>query len=57
VEQHSYHPDQNGSASLKAVLPVLTGKSYEELEIADGQVAGLRFRKMAFGKVPFNNRT
>jgi hypothetical protein len=46
-----YHPDQNGSASLKAVLPVLTGKSYEGLEIADGQEAGLRFREMAFGNV------
>jgi hypothetical protein len=50
-EFHFYHPDQNGSASLKSVLPVLTGKSHEGLEIADGQEAGLRFREMAFGKV------
>jgi len=49
---HYYHPDQDGSASLKAVLPVLTGKSYEDLEIADGQVAALRFREMAFGNLP-----
>ena len=48
---HHFYPDQNGSASLKAVLPVLTGKSYEGLEIADGQEAGLRFREMAFGNV------
>lgn len=34
---------------MKAVLPVLTRKGYEGLEIADGQLAGLRFRKMAFG--------
>ncbi len=46
---HYYHPDQEGSSSLKAVLPVLTGKSYEGLEIADGQAAALRFREMAFG--------
>ena len=46
---HYYHPEQKGSASLKAVLPVLTGRSYKELEIADGQAAGLRFREMASG--------
>jgi len=46
---HYYHPDQEGSSSLKAVLPVLTGRSYEGLEIADGQAAALRFREMAFG--------
>jgi hypothetical protein len=48
---HYYHPDQNGSASLKAVLPVLTGRSYEGFEIADGQAASLRFREMAFGNL------
>jgi hypothetical protein len=48
---HYYHPDQNGSASLKAVLPVLTGKSYEGFKIADGQAASLRFREMAFGDI------
>ncbi len=46
---HYYHPDQLGSASLKAVLPALTGVSYEELEIAEGGEASLRFREMAFG--------
>jgi hypothetical protein len=46
---HYYHPDQNGSASLKAVLPVLAGRSYEGLEISNGQMAGIRFREMAFG--------
>jgi hypothetical protein len=46
---HYYHPDQNGSASLKDVLPAMTGRSYAGLEIADGQAASLRFREMAFG--------
>jgi hypothetical protein len=46
---HCYHPDQNGSASLKDVLPVMTGRSYAGLEIADGQAASLSFREMAFG--------
>jgi hypothetical protein len=46
---HYYHPDQLGSASLKAVLPALTGLSYEGLEISEGGEASLRFREMAFG--------
>ena len=50
-EFHYYHPDQEGSASLKAVLPAMTGKGYNQLEISDGETAGLRFREMAFGNV------
>ena len=47
-----YHPDQLGSASLKAVMPVLTGQGYDKLEIADGGTASLRFLDMAFGDLP-----
>lgn len=47
-----YHPDQQGSASLKAVLPALTGLSYDPLEIADGSTASLKFLDMAFGGLP-----
>jgi hypothetical protein len=46
-----YHPDQLGSASLKAVLPALTDLRYDNLQIADGQTASLRFAEMAFGNV------
>jgi hypothetical protein len=46
-----YHPDQQGSSSLKAVLPALTKLRYEGLEIGDGQTASLRFAEMAFGSV------
>jgi len=46
---HYYHPDQLGSASLKAVLPALTGKSYEGMEIADGAAANLEFMRVTFG--------
>jgi len=46
-----YHPDQQGSTSLKAVLPALTKIRYDDLEIADGQTASLRFAEMAFGNV------
>ena len=46
---HYYHPDQCGSASIKAVLPALTGKSYEGLEIAEGGRASLEFLRVTFG--------
>jgi hypothetical protein len=35
-----YHPNQEGSASMKKVLPALTGTGYEHLEIQDGQTGG-----------------
>ena len=38
-----YHPDQHGSMSLKAVLPVLTGKSYNEMEIGEGATASIKY--------------
>ena len=40
---HYYHPDQEGSASIKHVLPVLTGKGYEDMEIAAGDVASVLY--------------
>jgi hypothetical protein len=40
---HYYHPEQQGSASIKNILPVLTGQSYEELNISDGMDASLAF--------------
>ncbi len=46
-----YHPEQNGSASIKAVLPVLTGKSYEGMEIADGGTASNEYLRVTFGDV------
>lgn len=38
-----YHPAQHGSMSLKAVLPVLTGKSYKEMDIGEGGMASLKY--------------
>ncbi|MSU34047.1 MAG: DUF2779 domain-containing protein [Pedosphaera sp.] len=46
-----YHPDQSGSVSLKAVLPVLTKKSYVGLEIQEGGVASREFLRVTFGDV------
>jgi hypothetical protein len=51
-----YHPDQRGSASMKAVLPALTGKSYEGLEIAEGGTASLEYLRVTFGDVDEKER-
>ncbi len=47
-----YHPDQQGSASMKAVLPALTGKGYEGLAIQEGGMASREFLRVTFGDVP-----
>ena len=46
-----YHPLQRGRASLKNVLPAMTGKSYERMEIADGLEASLAFQQITYGDV------
>lgn len=44
-----YHPDQEGAASLKSVLPAITGKSYAGLNIRDGGTASQEFLRVTFG--------
>ena len=51
-----YHPAQKGSASLKAVLPAITGRGYEDLDINDGQVASVTFLEATFGDMPEDER-
>jgi hypothetical protein len=46
-----YHPSQNGSASLKAVLPALTSVSYQGLRISEGDAASRDFARMTFSRV------
>jgi len=46
-----YYPSQHGTASLKAVLPALTGQSYEDLEISEGGEASDEFMRVTFGNV------
>ncbi len=46
-----YHPDQCGSASMKLVLPALTGTDYTGLEIQEGGTASREFLRVTFGKV------
>ena len=53
---HYYHPAQRGSASLKSVLPALTGKSYEGLEIQEGGTASREFLRVTFTDVPAKER-
>lgn len=48
---HYYHPSQKGSASLKSVLPAITGQGYEEMPIASGNNASLAFLTIAFEEV------
>lgn len=46
-----YHPLQKGSASLKKVLPAITGKGYGGLEISEGQSASIAFQAITYGDV------
>jgi hypothetical protein len=47
-----YHPAQKGSASIKAVLPVLGNETYEQMQIGDGAMASREFVRVVFGDVP-----
>jgi hypothetical protein len=37
---------------MKAVLPVLTGRSYADLEIQEGGAASMEFLRVTYGDVP-----
>ncbi|KAB2879817.1 DUF2779 domain-containing protein [bacterium] len=47
---HFYHYDQKGSASIKSVLPVLTGTGYEGMAISEGGMASREFLRVTFGE-------
>ena len=46
-----YHPNQNGSASMKSVLPALTGEGYDDMEVS-GDIAGPVWQRVTFEDVP-----
>lgn len=46
-----YHPSQHGSCSLKNILPALTGKSYDGMEVAEGRAAARAFMRVEHGDV------
>ena len=43
-----YNPKQQGSASIKEVLPAITGKSYKGMEIGDGGTASAEFFNVTY---------
>jgi hypothetical protein len=50
IRNHIYHPAFGGSYSLKSVLPALVPEmSYEGMEVADGQDAGLAWESIVAG--------
>jgi len=49
---HYYHPLQKGSASLKRVLPAITGRGYQDLNITEGQAASVAYQAVTYGDVP-----
>ncbi|MGM5482399.1 MAG: DUF2779 domain-containing protein [Nanobdellota archaeon] len=55
-----YNSCQNGSASIKKVLPALTGQSYDNMQIGDGGTASLEFFRITYGgfdgKFPSENQ-
>lgn len=52
VRDHVYHPDFNGSFSLKSVAPALVpGLAYDGLEIGGGQDASAALYRMLSGKL------
>jgi len=46
-----YNPSQNGSASIKKVLPALVGKGYENMDISDGGTASMSFIDISYNEV------
>ncbi len=40
---HYYHAEQRGKTGIKTLLPILSGRSYEELELADGHAASILY--------------
>jgi predicted RecB family nuclease len=50
VRDHVYHPQFGGSYSLKSVLPALVSEmTYEGMEVADGQAAGVAWELLIGG--------
>ena len=51
-----YHPSQQGSASIKKVLPAVTGISYDGMEIADGGSAFREYGRVTYSDVAEDDR-
>lgn len=53
---HYYGIGQNGSASMKAVLPALVSRTYDNLAIRDGGTASLEYLRVQHSDVPDEER-
>ncbi|MCU0252388.1 MAG: hypothetical protein MUE61_19520 [Vicinamibacterales bacterium] len=54
VRDHVYHPDFEGSFSLKTVLPALVPDlGYNDLAIADGDTASRELTRLVLGDAAF----
>jgi hypothetical protein len=51
-----YHPDQHGSASIKKVMPAITGKGYDALAIANGDAASGAYLAVTYGEATDEER-
>lgn len=57
VREHVYHPAFAGSYSLKSVLPALVPEmTYDGMEVADGQAAGLAWESLVRGSLKQDDR-
>ncbi|MCA9472943.1 MAG: DUF2779 domain-containing protein [Nitrospirales bacterium] len=49
LQEHYYHPDFQGSLSIKSVLPALVPHmAYDDLDVQNGAMASVVYRKMVF---------
>jgi hypothetical protein len=54
---HFYHPKQNGSASIKKVLPIFSEDvKYDDLVIKNGEDASISYYTSHFGNVPADEK-
>ena len=57
IRNHVYHPAFGGSYSLKSVLPALVPEmTYEGMDVADGQAAGLAWESLVRGGLDRDER-
>jgi CRISPR/Cas system-associated exonuclease Cas4 (RecB family) len=57
IQQHYYHPDFQGSFSIKTVLPALVPDlAYDDLTIQNGAVAAVMYQKMVFSETDLMER-
>ena len=57
IRRNYYHPGFHGSFSLKSVLPALLPEmDYKNLEVQEGQQAGLEYLRMINNSTPFHEK-